>query len=303
MYGCAKNEGNMNKSYGCQSMVAPLRRVIVKRPQEAFRSEQQIASQWKDLVYTAPPDLTRACDEHERFVSLLREAGAEVLSLPEDDRAGLDSIYTHDPGIVTDAGAVVFQTGKVGRRGEGPALADALRTWDVPVIGVVEGDATAEGGDLIWLDQHTLLAGRGFRTNAAGIASLRKLLEPLSVRVIEVPLPYWTGPQDCLHLMSFISLLDVNLAVVYSKLLPVPMYELLMERSMRLVEVPDEEYGTQGCNVLTLAPRNAVLLAGNPVTRRRLETAGCRVHEFSGEEISFKGSGGPTCLTRPLLRG
>lgn len=284
-------------------MVAPLRRVVVKRPQEAFKSEQQIASQWKELVYTAPPDLTLASEEHERFVSLLREAGAEVLFLPEDNRAGLDSIYTHDPGIVTDAGAVVFQTGKVGRRGEGPALADALRNWDVPVLGVVEGDATAEGGDLIWLDQHTLLAGRGFRTNAAGIASLWTMLEPLSVQVIEVPLPYWTGPQDCLHLMSFISLLDVNLAVVYSKLLPVPMYELLMERGVRLVEIPDEEYATQGCNVLTLAPRNVVLLAGNPVTRKRLETAGCRVHEFSGEEISLKGSGGPTCLSRPLLRG
>lgn len=293
----------MSKSYGCQSMVAPLRRVIVKRPQEAFRNEQQIASQWKDLVYTAPPDLRRACEEHERFVSLLREARAEVLCLPEDDRTGLDSIYTHDPGIVTDAGAIVFQTGKVGRRGEGPSLADALRSWDIPVLGTVAGVATAEGGDLIWLDQHTLLAGRGFRTNAAGIESLRILLEPLSIRVIEVPLPYWTGPQDCLHLMSFISLLDVNLAVVYSKLLPVPLYELLVQRGVSLVEVPEEEYATQGCNVLTLSPRNVVLLAGNPVTRRRLETAGCRVHEFSGEEISFKGSGGPTCLTRPLLRG
>lgn len=292
----------MSKVYGSQSMVTPLKRVVVKRPQQAFRSQTEIERQWKSLAYTAPPDLTRAEEEHARFVALLKQHGAEVLFLPEDDRAGLDSMYTHDPCIVTDRGAIVFQTGKQARRGEGPAFEDAYRKWDVPILGRVDGDAVAEGGDLIWLDEKTLLAGRGFRTNAAGVARLRALLSPLSVQVIEFAMPYWTGPRDCLHLMSFASMLDVDLAVVYLRLLPVPLYELFRERGIRMVEIPESEYDTQACNVLAVAPRQVISLSGNPVTRKRLEDAGCRVEEFSGAEISFKGSGGPTCLTRPLLR-
>ncbi len=283
-------------------MVAPLKRVIVKRPQEAFRNAENISAQWKSLNYTAPPDLDLAKAEHERFAAILSSSGAEVLFLPADDRTGLDSIYTHDPAIVTEKGIILFQTGKEARRGEGSAMGDACKDWGVPILGVVAGDATAEGGDMVWLDRHTLLAGRGFRTNAAGIAGIRALLKPLGVQVIEVPLPFWTGPADCLHLMSFISLLDHDLAVVYSKLLPVPLFELLREKGIQLVDIPEEEYATQACNVLTLAPREVVMLKGNPVTCSRLKAALCTVHEFSGEEISLKGSGGPTCLTRPLYR-
>jgi N-dimethylarginine dimethylaminohydrolase len=289
-------------NYGSQSMYAPLKRVIVKRPKEAFRNAESIAAEWRSLNYTAPPDLNRAIEEHEHFTNILRSFGAEILFLPEDSRTALDSIYTHDPGIVADAGAITFQTGKEGRRGEGPALKDALKNWDVPVLGTVEGNATAEGGDMVWLDHKTLAAGRGFRTNAAGIAAIRYLLGPHGVQVIEVPLPYWTGPADCLHLMSFISMLDKDLAVVYGKLLSVPFYELLRERGIRLIEIPDSEYATHACCVLALAPRNVVMLKGNPETRSRLEKAGCSVQEYSGEDISFKGTGGPTCLTRPLLR-
>ena len=168
----------------------------------------------------------------------------------------------------------------------------------MPTIG---GDATAEGGDLVWLDRLTLLAGRGFRTNAAGIEALRRVLAPLDVTVIPVELPYWNGPDECLHLMSFISLLDDDLAVVYPKMMPVPLYELLKRRGIQMVEIPDDELMTQGCNALAIAPRQVVMLAGNPVTRRRLEAAGCTVHEFSGQEISIKGAGGPTCLTRAVL--
>ncbi len=284
-------------------MVAPLRCVVVKRPEEAFRSPSVIEGEWQGLAYTGPPDLDRASREHQQFVSLLTQAGAKVLYLPSDDRTGMDSIYAHDPVLVTNAGAVIFQTGKPARRGEGPAFTDAFKTWDVPVLGVVDGAATAEAGDMVWLDSQTLLVGRGFRTNAAGIEKLTEILRPLGVMVIPVQLPYWKGPGEVLHLMSFISLLDHDLAVVHRELMPVPLFEILNDKRVKLVDVPDEEYGTLGCNVLALSPRGVVMVSGNPITRSRLEAAGCRVSEFDGNEICFPGAGGPTCLTRPLARG
>ena len=290
-------------SYGSQSMVAPLRRVAVKRPRDAFRSAAAIEAEWKGLNYTAPPDLDKAEVEFEALVRALEGSGAEVLCLPPDDRTGLDSIYTHDPGIVTEAGAVLFRTGKVARRGEGLAMADAFVSWGIPVLGWVDDPASAEGGDTLWLDPGTLAVGRGFRTNAAGVASLRKLLLPLGIEVLDFHLPYGSGPAEVLHLQSFISLLDKDLAVVFRRLLPVPLFEWLATRGVELIDIPDEEYATQACNVLALAPRRLVCLERNPVTRRRLEKAGCEVHVIEGDEIAFKGSGGPTCLTRPVLRG
>jgi arginine deiminase len=285
-------------------MVAPLRTVVVKRPEEAFRafSSDPASTEWKELAWTRPPNIEAAIREHNRFVSLLHAAGARTFFLPEDSRTGLDSLYAHDPVLITDAGAVIFQTGKAERRGEGPAMADALKGWGVPVLGTIDGAATAEAGDMIWLDSRTLIVGRGFRTNRPGLERLTELLRPLGVSVIPIPLPYWTGPQDVLHLMSFISLLDANLAVVYRRLLPVTLYELLRERDIDLVDVPEEEFLTLGCNVLAVAPRHLVSVAGNPVTQQRLRDAGCSVSEFEGSEICIPGAGGPTCLTRPLLR-
>jgi N-dimethylarginine dimethylaminohydrolase len=283
-------------------MVAPLRRVAVKRPEEAFRSDEAIQNEWPHLNYLRAPNLPEAMREHRAFMALVTRLGAETLELPKDNRTGLDSLYAHDPVLITDAGVIVCQMGKVARRGEGPAFADALVRWDVTILGVIEGDATAEGGDLLWLDSRTLLAGRGFRTNAAGIQALIRLLKPLGVTVVETPLPYWRGPEDVLHLMSLISMLDDNLAVVYRKLLPLPLYDLLTERGVELIDVAEEEYGSLGCNVLAIAPRNLVMVSGNPVTRSRLEAAGCIVSEFAGKEICSPGSGGPTCLTCPLLR-
>jgi N-dimethylarginine dimethylaminohydrolase len=283
-------------------MVAPLRRVIVKRPEEAFQNVEIIEQQWAGLGYLRPPDFGLACKEHARLVALLRTAGAEVLELPADSRTGLDSLYAHDPVLISDSGAIVFQMGKHARRGEGPAYADSLKRWGVPILGVVEGAGTAEAGDMIWLDRHTLLVGRGFRTNAIGLQALTALLEPKGVQVIPIPLPYFNGPQDVLHLMSFMSLLDDDLAVVYRRLLPVPLFELLIQRNIQLVDVPDEEYDSMGCNVLAVSPRNVLMIRGNPITRSRLEAAGCTISEFDGQEICVPGSGGPTCLTRPILR-
>jgi len=284
-------------------MVAPLRAVVVKRPEEAFADAARIEKEWRDLRWTRSPNLRLAAEEHRQLVSALESAGARVYLLPKDDRTNIDSLYAHDPVLMTDAGAVVLQMGKPARRGEGPAVADAMRAWDMPILGVVDGEAMAEGGDMIWLDSRTLLIGRGFRTNQRGIERISDLLKPLGVTVIPVPLPYGDGPQDVLHLMSFMSLLDGNLAVVNRRLLPVPLFELLSERGVQLIDVAEEEYMTLGCNVLAIAPRQLLMIAGNPITRERLEAAGCIVSEFEGTEICLPGAGGPTCLTRPVLRG
>jgi dimethylargininase len=293
----------MQSAFGSQSMVEPLQRVIVKRPEQAFQGPEQIEGQWRRLGFTAPPDLERSAAEHRRLVNVLEAEGAEVLALPADPRTGLDSIYTHDPVIVTERGAVLLQMGKPERRGEGPAMGDSLSRWGVPVLGTLDGHATAEGGDLLWLDRDTLLAGRSFRTNQAGIHALRALLEPTGVKVLSLHLPSFRGPAEVLHLQSLISLLDENLAVVFRPLLPVPLVEILSERHVETIDIPEQEFPSQGCNVLALGPRRVVMLHGNPITSDRLRKAGCDVQEIEGSEIAVKGSGGPTCLTRPLLRG
>lgn len=288
--------------YGAQSMVGRMTRVVVKRPAEAFLSAEKIEREWRGLGFTAAPDLERAGQEFSRLEEILRNEGVEILYLPADERTTLDSIYTHDPVLITGAGAIILQMGKRERAGEPAAFEDALKSWGVPVLGRLSGKATAEGGDLLWLDEKTLVAGCGFRTNREGIEQLQEILRPLGVRVIAYDLPYWNGPGEVLHLMSFISLLDSDLAVVYKRLLPVAFYRLLQERGVQLVEIPEEEFPTQACNVLALSPRRVVILEGNPITAERLRRAGCFVYEFPGQEIAFKGSGGPTCLTRPLLR-
>jgi len=192
--------------------------------------------------------------------------------------------------------------GKALRRGEEEAMGARLQELGIPLLGALHGEATAEGGDLLWLDGHTLAAGHGFRTNAEGLRQLWEILDPLGVEVLPVELPYFGGPEACLHLLSLISLVDDDLAVVYPRLLAVPFWRLLRDRGIRIVEVPDEEFPTQGPNVLALAPRKALMLEGNPITRRRLEKAGCEVVTYCGREISLKAEGGPTCLTRPLWR-
>ncbi|MCX8161268.1 MAG: arginine deiminase family protein [Candidatus Saccharicenans sp.] len=292
----------MKEKYGAQSMVARMTRVVVKRPAEAFGSPEKIEQEWRRLGFTAAPDLERAGLEFSRLEEILTQEGVEILHLPADERTTLDSIYTHDPVLITEAGAIILQMGKRERAGEPEAFEDALRSWDVPILGRLSGKATAEGGDLLWLDEKTLVAGRGFRTNQEGIDQLQEILRPLGVRVLAYDLPYWNGPGEVLHLMSFISLLDVDLAVVYKKLLPVAFYWLLLERGFQLVEIPEEEFPSQGCNVLAISPRRVVILEGNKITAERLRRAGCFVYELPGSEIAFKGCGGPTCLTRPLLR-
>ena len=273
------------------SMTDPLRRVFVRRPGGAER--------WRDFGWRAAPDPVRLVEEHEAFVTALRDAGAEVV-VGEPLDGALDAIYVHDPAAVTSAGAILLNPGKHARRVEVDAIARDLEAADVPIIARLEGDATAEGGDMLWLDDRTLVVGRGYRTNDAGIAMLAEALP--DVAVIPFDLPHLRGAADVLHLMSLISPLDADLALVYLPLLPVRLVELLVERGVALVEVPDEEFWSMGANVLALAPRVALALEGNPVTRRRMEAAGVEVRVYTGDEISRNGDGGPTCLTRPLLR-
>jgi N-dimethylarginine dimethylaminohydrolase len=196
----------------------------------------------------------------------------------------------------------LLRPGKEGRRAEPDAVGNDLMTMGISIAGRIEAPATAEGGDLFWLDRATLLAGRSYRTNDEGIAALRALLGP-SIEVVAFDLPHLNGPQECLHLMSFISPLDIDLAVAYLPLVPVRLAEILRARGIELIEVPKDEFASMGPNVLALGPRIALALDGNPETRRRLERAGVDVRTYVGTEISRKGDGGPTCLTRPLERG
>lgn len=282
---------------GGQNMVGQLRRVLLRPPDESFAVEDP--GFWN---YSATPDLDGARREHAALVQLLRGEGVEVHlhERPQPRRA--DAVFVFDPVLMTDRGAVVLRMGKPQRRGEEEALAARLGELGVPVHFELSEGALAEGGDCLWLDRQTLAVGRGFRTNDEGLRQLRDGLEADGVEVVPVDLPYFTGPQACLHLLSLISLLDHDLAVVYPRLLPVPFWRLLRERGIELVEVPDHEFPTMGPNVLALAPRRGVMLEGNPETRRRLEAAGCEVLTYRGEEISLKAEGGPTCLTQPLLR-
>lgn len=283
--------------------VGRLSRVVVKHPRDAFVDDATIARQWRDLRFTAPPDLDRASREHDRFVEALTAAGARVHPLPRDEETTLDSIYVRDASIVCAKGIVLCSMGKPQRGGEPSAQARASRAGLVPtpVCGRIEPPGRVEGGDVIWLDSRTIVVGRGYRSNADGIRQLRALFGD-EVEVVEVPLPHWRGDQDVMHLMSLISPVDHDLAVVYSPLLPVPFREWLLDRGIRLVEVPDDEFETMGTNVLAVAPRRCLMLSGNPRTRAALERAGAAVAEYEGTEISIKGAGGPTCLTRPLER-
>lgn len=286
------------RSYGSQSMIAPLRKVLVKRPGEAFSGADP--AQWH---YTARPDLAAARQEHDALVERLREAGAEVFYHDEPQPGRADALYVYDPAIVTDRGAIILKLGKALRQGEEAPMARRLEALGVPVYYALHGEARAEGGDLLWLDHDTLAVGLGFRTNAEGLRQLQEAMAGLGVRVLPVELPYHTGPRACLHLLSLISLVDEGLAVVYPPLLSVPFWQELQARGFRTVEVPPEEFKTMGTNVLALAPGHCLMLEGNPVTQARLEAAGCQVWTYRGDEISHKAEGGPTCLTRPILRG
>lgn len=281
------------KTYGCQSMTGELRRVLVRAP----RADDLHG--WCGCSWRAEPDARRIAEEHEAFCSLLEEAGAEVVYAESPAEGNPDAIYTYDPALVADEGALLLHPGKACRRAEVDAMAEDFERAGVPVAGRLREPECAEGGDCCWLDARTLLVGCGYRTNEAGIERLRELLP--DVEVLAYDLPHWHGRGEVMHLMSLISPLAPDLAVVYAPLLPTRLAQLLEEREVELVEVPDDELESLGSNVLALAPRIALAVEGNPRTCERMKRAGVEVLTYRGEELS-KGDGGPTCLTRPLLR-
>jgi len=274
-------------------MWGDLRRVLVRRP----LPEDAVA--WEAYGWRAAPDVAAAQAEHEAFCALLEEAGAEVV-VSEHDPGNPDAIYTYDPTLVGRDGAVLLLPGKEGRRREPEATVAALESAGVPVVGRIELPATVEGGDTVWLDERTLLVGIGYRTSPEAVGALRVAIP--GVEVIAFDLPHWNGATEVMHLMSFFSPLDRDLALVYTRIAPTRLMWLLAERGIDVVEVPDTEFETQGPNVLALGPRRALALEGNDETRRRMERAGVDAITYRGDEISRKGDGGPTCLTRPLLR-
>jgi len=283
------------------SEIGALTRVVVKHPRDAFRDVDRVAREWRALNFTAPPDLPRALDEYERFLDILRQTGASIDMLPDVEGAGLDSLYTRDASVVTPRGMVIASMGKPARANE-PALQEqAFEQWGIPVVGRIVPPGRLEGGDVVWLDARTAAVGRGYRTNAEGIRQLAELLGE-EIECVEVPLPHWRGPGDVFHLMSILSPIDARLALHYAPLMPVPFRERLIAMGYDLVDVPDAEFESMGANVLALAPRKCLALDDNPETRRRLEAAGAKVMVYAGTEISVKGGGGPTCLTRPITR-
>lgn len=292
----------MSWTSGALSEVGRLEEVVVAHARVAFESEARIAREWRDLGFTAAPDFARAVAEYDVFLDLLKSTGARIHQLPAAAGVGLDSLYARDASIVTPGGLLLCRMGKPQRSGEPAAQGRAYRAWNVPVVATVVWPGQIEGGDLVWLDDVTLAVGRGYRTNDDGIAQLQRHLPP-DVTCHVVPLPHWRGAGDVFHLMSILSPVDRDLAVAYSPLMPVPFREALLARGIDLVEVPDEEFESMGANVLALGPRDCLMLDGNPITRRRLEAAGVAVRVYAGREISLKGGGGPTCLTRPIRRG
>ena len=282
------------RRYGAQSMTGPLIDVLVKRPGEAFgRAFDDPAH-----GFLHPVDLDGARLEHDAFVDLLAGLGPNVHIL-EEELDDPDLVYTFDPLLVTDRGAIPLRPGKPGRSGE-PAV---LERWTVaagiPTLGRIEEPGTVEGGDTFWLRPDLFCIGRTLRTNATGVAQLADIVGG-DVRVYD--LPYWKGPGELVHLLSVISPVADDLAVVYMPLLPVGLWELLVDLDMRLVSVPDEEFPTLGCNVLAVRPGVVIMAEGNPVTAAALAAAGCEVHTYSAIQIGVNGSGGPTCMTRPILR-
>ncbi len=282
------------------SEIAAIQRLLLKSPREAWRDREAVRREWRALGYTDEPDFVRACDEYDGFVENLRRSVPEIHFLPVDGRTGLDSIYVRDAALVAPRGVVLAHMGKTLRRGEPAAVGAFCAEAGRPVIGEIREPGTLEGGDVAWLDAATVAVGHGYRTNAEGIRQLREVVAPDGIEVVEVPLPHWEGPGDVFHLMSLLSPVGERKLLVYSRLLPVPFRRLLLDRGFALLEVPEIEFATMGANVLALAPGKCLALAGNPRTAEVLDRAGVEVLTYEGKEISLKGAGGPTCLTRPF---
>ena len=276
--------------------------VYLKSAESSFRSEKELLEQWEELQFLSKPNFEQSLKEYNAFHLFFINKNIETYFFPADQKTWIDSIYCRDASIATDFGIIICNMGKKGRIQEPKAQLETYLQNTVKILGEITFPGTLEGGDVAWLDQNTLAVGHTYRTNEEGIRQLIALLHPKGIEVIVVELPHYKGEEDVFHLMSILSPIDKNLAVVYSPLIPIKFRNELLRRGFQLIEVPDEEFESMGCNVLAVAPRDCVMVDGNPVTKKLLEQAGCQVVAYKGDEISVKGGGGPTCLTRPMKR-
>ena len=289
-------------AYSCHNMVNPIKKIILKHPKDAFKDQDTINKQFSRLNYFEAPNFNKAISDYDKFVSLLISFDIELHFLPKDNSTSIDSIYTHDPCVVSNNGVILCNMGKKARLAEPNTMEDYFKSIQMPILGRIKAPGTLEGGDVVWIDEKTIAVGEGYRTNKEGIKQLKHLLSDQVENVISVPIPHWSGPEDCLHLMSNISPIDHNIFLVYSRLLPVPFRKYHLDRNIELIDVPDEEYESMGCNVLAVAPRKVIMINGNLITKQLLEKKDIEVYTYDGAEISIKGAGGPTCLTRPFVR-
>jgi len=286
--------------FGCQSMSAPLKRVLMRAPQESL-----LQADPKEWHYGPTFNGVKALQQYKVFRKLVEACGTEIIDIQDNNDGLSDAMFTHDPSLVSDYGAIILNMGKPLRKAE-PALHEqAYVEAGIPILGRVEGAGSIEGGDCIWLDQHTLVVGRGFRSNQTGIDQLNAMLNPHGVRVLGFDLPVWQGAQACLHLMSVISPLAPNLALIHAPLVPTALYQLMQSMDIKLIEAPNDEFlASSGLNlnVLPTAPLKCLMIEGFPATKAAMEAAGCEVLTFVGDALCIACEGGPTCLTRPIYR-
>ncbi len=279
--------------YGVTSMIAPLRTVAVRPPDP---SSDFVAAHWAE-----PLDTALLVEQHAAFVDMLGRLGSEIVVLPPVSELA-DSCFTYDPAFMIGDGLVELSAGKPVRVGEGARMSVDLAEIGVPTVARLTGDARADGGDMFWLDDITLAVGRSYRTNADAVRQLTAILAERDQRIEVYDVPHDLGPDWCLHLMSVISPVREDLALVFERLAPVALLQELRRRGIEWIAVPEEDWLTLGCNVLAVRPGVCVIASGNEATAQALADRGCEVHVYAASEIS-KGEGGPTCLTRPLLRG
>jgi N-dimethylarginine dimethylaminohydrolase len=292
----------LRKKFTYQSEYDEIDSIILKRPKDAFVSKEVISAQWQDLAFVNPPDLDQAIHEYDQFEQLIIKKCSHVYHLPVAEEVTMDSIYCRDAALITDHGLILCNMGKAQRALEPQAIRSLCSTHDLPILGEIKSPGTVEGGDTAWITSNTMAVGHTYRTNDDGINQLRQLLMPLDIEVVVAEMPHYKGPGDVFHLMSVFSPVDRDLALVYSPLMPISFRNHLLDLHYHLIEVPAAEFESMGCNVLAIAPRHCIMVSGNPQTAAALRHAGCIVDEYPGSEISIKGGGGPTCLTRPLRR-
>ena len=286
----------------CHSDYGIIQRIVLNPASNSFFSQEKIDDEFEPLNYLSKPSLATSIQEYQGFEEILLKSGIEALKIPHHTKASLDAIYCRDASLATDFGIILCRMGKAERSIEPEMQKEFYLQHDFKILGEIEAPGTVEGGDMCWLDEKTLAIGHTYRTNYEGIEQIKALLNPRGIDVFMVELPHFRGPKDVFHLMSVFSPVDKNKAVVYSPLMPIYFRNELLARNYQLIECPNEEFDTMGCNVLALAPSQCLVVDGNPVTKSRLEQAGCQVLTYQGEHISNPGCGGPTCLTRPLER-